>query len=159
VLATLSVGCKRDKTPIIRLKDTEGRLLLARCGKDGCEVRQKEGPRWPDEQPELVLKGTGMLVTVCNGAKGATDVDDVRQCRALDCTDDRECPPEPGAEAGHCINGLCVDPVGELSADDSVVLCLAGKGLGTGSDAQVEAHAMGLNCGTPCVVPKTCRQP
>jgi len=158
-LAVVGAGCRREKTPIIRLRDTEGRQLLARCTQKGCELRKKEGPEWPGGKTGLLLKVTGLLVTVCSVEPESTEVDDIRQCRALECKADPECPPEPGAPTGHCINGLCVDPGGELGPDDSVVLCLAGTGLGTGSDEQVEAHAMGLNCGSPCVVPKTCRQP
>jgi hypothetical protein len=162
VLIAVVVGaaaCKRDKVPIVRLKDTEGRKLLARCTDRGCEFRQKGGPQWPEGKTDLIQKCTGLLVTICSVDPGTTSTDDVRLCRALECADDRECPPEPGAEAGHCINGLCVDPAGDLSPEDSIVLCLAGKGLGTGSDEQIEARALGLNCGSPCVVPKTCRQP
>jgi len=154
-----TAACKRDEVPIVRLKDTEGRRLLARCMDGSCEFRQKDGPQWPGGKTDLIQKRTGLLVTICSVDPGTKSTDDVRLCRALECTDDRECPPEPRAEAGHCINGLCVDPAGDLSAEDSIVLCLAGKGLGTGSDEQIEARALGLNCGSPCVVPKTCRQP
>ncbi len=155
----LGSACRREQAPILRLHDTEGRQLLAKCTAQGCELRQQGGPEWPEPETELRLQPTGLLLAVCNAAAGAAEANDSRWCRALECEDDRQCPPELGAPTGHCISGLCVDPTGELGPDDAVVLCLAGTGVGTGSATQVEAHAMGLNCGTPCVVPKTCRQP
>lgn len=156
--AASAAGCGK-KDPILRLRDSEGRKLLAKCGEEGCVLKQQGGPTWPAGQPALLLKRTGLLVAVCNAPDGAQDVTDVRACRPLECADDRECPPEPGAPKGHCINGLCEEPAGNLTADDAIVLCLAGKGLGTGSNEQVEAHALGLNCGSPCVVPRSCKQP
>jgi len=75
------------------------------------------------------------------------------------CSGDANCPPAHGSKDGHCVNGLCVEPSGELNTDDAVMLCLAGTGLGKDSPEQVSRFAMALNCGSPCKIPAVCRQP
>ena len=147
-------GCRSKKTPIIRLHDTEGRQLLAKCDDRQCQLKQKGGPIWPGTATKLVVQQTGLVVALCNVAPEADAPADPRFCRALECVDDRECPPP-----GFCINGLCVDPARDLTTDDAIVLCLAGKGLGHDAPPQVQAYALGLNCGSPCKVPRACRSP
>lgn len=159
VLAWCALGCGK-RGPLLKLTDTEGRTLVARCNpKDHrCRLKQKSGPTWPDDQPKLVFHTTGYLIALCNVAEETTPPSP-RDCRALVCEQDAQCPPEAGGLKGRCLNGLCTEPTGDLTPDDSVVLCLAGRGLGAGTPAQIEAYALGLNCGKPCTVPKTCRQP
>ena len=155
------VACRGEARPKLALHDTEGRALEAMCDpKTGCVAKQIGGPRDPSARSAVVVHRQGLLTVACSAAPGAKEREDVRDCRPLECGSDRECPPEPGGPRyGHCINGLCVDPAGSLDSDDAVVLCLAGKGLGRESPAQVEAYSMGLNCGQPCQAPKPCRQP
>jgi hypothetical protein len=160
-LGALFGACHHRSNPELVLRDTEGRQFAARCDpKEGCVAKQTGGPRDPSSRSAIVLHRQSLLTVACSVTAGAAAREDVRDCRALECTTDRECPPEPGGPRfGHCISGLCVDPAGTASAEDSVVLCLAGKGLGRDAPKQVEAYAMGLNCGTPCEIPKPCRQP
>ncbi len=154
-------ACRREQRPGFSLRDTEGRRFEARCEPAaGCRIKQTGGPRDPSGRSGVVLHRQALLTVVCSAAPGSAEREDVRDCRALECATDRDCPPEPGGPRyGHCIGGLCVDPAGTVSEEDSAVLCLAGKGLGRESPAQVEAYSMGINCGTPCVVPRPCRQP
>jgi len=161
VLVTPLGACGRDPSPVFALRDTEGRRFEARCDpRAGCRIQQTGGPREPGGRSGSVLHRQALLTVVCSVTPGSVARDDVRDCRALECATDRECPPEPGGPRfGHCINGLCVDPAGAVSEEDSAVLCLAGKGLGRESRAQVEAYSMGINCGSPCTVPRPCRQP
>jgi hypothetical protein len=139
------------------LRDTEGRTVTARCDRDGrCNFEQNSGPKSP-RGDGFALHSPGRLVALCDVVGGAPP--DVRDCRALECTSDDACPPGHGLRDGKCLNGLCIEPMNAQGPDDAVLLCLAGKGLGRDQPRQVEAYAMGLNCGTPCVVPKPCRQP
>ncbi len=161
VLAAPLGACGREPLPVFALHDTEGRRFEARCDpRAGCRIEQTGGPRDPSGRSGVLLHRQGLLTVVCSVAPGSEAREDVRDCRALECATDRDCPPEPGGPRyGHCINGLCVDPAGSITEDDSAVLCLARKGLGRESPAQVEAYSMGVNCGSPCTVPRSCRQP
>jgi hypothetical protein len=77
-------------------------------------------------------------------------------CRPLICSNDGECPPVHGLETGACVGSLCVNPANSLIAEDAVMLCLAGTGVGHEKPAQVERYALALNCGEPCAVPAPC---
>jgi hypothetical protein len=147
------IGCRRvsDRT----LRDTEERAFEARCDRDGrCELSATSGS---GEVPRIVT--LGRLIAFCPPAASETEALPSGECRALVCESDSDCPPAHGLRDGACVNHWCIDPAGELDREDSIALCLAGTGLGRTSATQVERFALGLNCGTPCRVPRTCRQP
>ena len=147
------IGCRRvsDRT----LRDTEGRAFQARCDRDGrCELTASSGS---EEVPRIVT--LGRLVAFCPAAARESEAPPSGECRALVCESDSDCPPGHGLRDGACVNQWCIDPAGELDREDAIALCLAGTGLGRTSATQVERFALGLNCGTPCKVPSTCRQP
>jgi hypothetical protein len=154
ILAGLGLwGCKSERK--LSLEDAEGRHFSAVCPPEAaCTLTQTKGP---GGQPVSLL-ARGRLIAVCPssdaGAEPASG-----ECRALMCADDDACPPSEGLDHGTCVNGLCVEPAHELIADDSVMLCLAGTGLGRSTPEQVERFALGLNCGSPCRVARICRQP
>ena len=154
---TLLVGCAIfgcKKSPDLALSDTEGRRFQARCGSEGgCQVTQTAGP----DGGAVSLVARGRLIAACPASDGGSVA--AGECRPLVCSGDDDCPPAQGLVHGTCVSGLCVEPAHELYADDAVMLCLAGTGLGRSAPAQVERFALGLNCGTPCRVPRTCRQP
>ncbi len=155
VLATVS--CRRVSQR--ELRDTEGRELGAQCDREqGCQLKPAAGQKADGSRSELVLRATGRLVGVCSVAP-ASEPKSPSDCRALECSGDANCPPAHGSKDGHCVNGLCVEPSGELNTDDAVMLCLAGTGLGKDSPEQVSRFAMALNCGSPCKIPAVCRQP
>jgi len=152
VLAS-SLGCSRGGE--LTLSDTEARRFAAKCSGEGqCELTQQEGPHGGP----VNLVARGRLMAVCPTSEGGGQVS-AGDCRPLVCSGDASCPPAKGLDHGTCVNGLCVEPSHELGPDDSVMLCMAGTGLGRSAPAQVERFALGLNCGTPCRVPRTCRQP
>jgi hypothetical protein len=155
--AVAAPGCRRVSQRV--LHDTEGRVFDARCDrKQQCTLHQTAGPKVSDDQREVVLKTTGRLVGVCSTAP-ASEPKAPSDCRALACDRDQDCPPAHGIKDGNCVNGLCVEPAGTLTATDAVMLCLAGTGLGRDGPNQVARYAMAVNCGAPCVVPAPCRQP
>ena len=101
---------------------------------------------------------SGRLVGICDVVPGRAP-DGPADCRALVCQDDSDCTTAHGLKNGQCLNALCSEPAQALAAPDSVMLCLAGSGLGNQEARQVERYALGLNCGNPCKVPAPCRQP
>ena len=109
--------------------------------------------------PGFSLSHTGRLVGICDVAPGGTVPETPGDCRALVCQADTDCPPAHGLKNGQCLNALCADPAQPLVTPDSVMLCLAGSGLGNSEPRQIERYALALNCGTPCKVPAPCRQP
>ncbi len=142
-----------------KLADTEGRTFSAKCERSGaCVLTQVSGVQRKDGKSAQALLQTGRLVGICDvepgQAPGAPS-----DCRALVCQTDGDCPPGHGLKDGQCLNALCTDAAQRLDASDSVMLCLAGSGLGRDQPRQVERFALGLNCGTPCKVPAPCRQP
>ena len=156
-LLLVAPGCRRVSQRTLR--DTEGRELEARCDRNQkCRLELATGPKADSSESELVLHTTGRLVGVCS-VTPASEPKSPSDCRALVCTGDADCPPAHGSKDGDCVNGLCVEPSGELSSDDAVMLCLAGTGLGKESPEQVSRFAMALNCGSPCKIPSVCRQP
>lgn len=159
-------GCRRHAEQTIQ--DSEGRSFLAQCSSDAiCALTEKSGPgaRSPDEAradqagKEQVhrLRSTGRVVGVCGPLRAGTEPAPA-DCRPVVCESDQDCPPATGLRTGVCINQLCTEPSHAINSDDAVMLCLAGTGLGTRHAAQVERLALGLNCGTPCRIPKPCRQ-
>lgn len=146
-----------DKPRQTRLRDTEDRRFALSC-EHGSECELTALSSGEGEETAFQLKEGGRLQAVCV-ASVAGKVPQASDCRALLCDSDDECPPDRGSAAGHCINGLCVDPAKALGPDDAVMLCLAGTGLGRKRPEQVERYAMALNCGDPCQVPRPCRQP
>ncbi len=148
VFLSLAVSCNRERER--EMKDTEGRVFSAKCNGDGCQLKQQSGPG----DGKVSVASRGRLVAVCPETEGTAGM-----CRPLVCTTDGDCPPGQGLEHGTCVNALCIEPSHEVTPDDSVMLCLAGTGLGRNAPEQVERFALGLNCGSPCKVPRTCRQP
>ncbi len=152
-----SSSCRRvsERT----LKDTEGRELTATCDRQQrCALVRAAGPEAPPGLPHLVLHTPGRLVGLCDSASSAPPKDPW-DCRPLVCRSDADCPPQHDAKDGKCLNGWCTDPANAVSVPDAVMLCLAGTGLGKNTKEQHNLYAMALNCGTPCTVPRTCRQP
>jgi|SRR5450432_1970334 hypothetical protein len=152
-----AVACTRVSER--RLADTEGREFSAKCERSGvCTLTQSSGPKREDGKTAFALLQTGRLVGICDVEPGqAPSVPS--DCRALVCQSDADCPPSHGLKNGQCLNALCADPAQALEPPDSVMLCLAGSGLGRDQARQVERFALGLNCGSPCRVPAPCRQP
>lgn len=141
------------------LGDTEGRSFSAECDRDGsCKLKRVTGESASTDKSELSLYSPGRMVAICDVAPGAEPAA-ASDCRVLTCKQDGDCPPGHGIKDGACINGLCTEPSHDLIADDAVMLCLAGTGLGRSAPNQVARYAMALNCGSPCRVPAPCRQP
>jgi len=156
-LATHLAGCK--STSERQLVDTERRHFAAKCERTGeCALSQTSGDKRGGDRTALGLLRVGRLVGICDVVPGH-EPDTAAECRALVCQSDADCPPGHGLKDGQCLNALCTDPALALSPQDSVMLCLAGSGLGNEQARQVERYALGLNCGTPCKVPAPCRQP
>lgn len=155
LLFCAAVGCQ-SRGPR-SLRDTEGRTFEATCPKDApCTINQKSGPGRADK-PAHALHTASRLVGVCDvqpGEQPSSPFD----CRPLGCEADSDCPPLHGMKEGHCLNGRCSDPSQAISVQDSIMLCLAGTGLGRETPAQIERYALALNCGTPCTVPAPCQQ-
>ena len=150
-------GCKSVSER--ELADSEGRRFLAKCERSGeCALSQIAGSKRGDEKSAFVLTRTGRLVGICD-VLPSHGPDTPADCRPLVCLHDTDCPPGHGLKDGQCLNALCTDPAQALVPPDSVMLCLAGSGLGNDQARQVERYALGLNCGTPCKVPAPCRQP
>lgn len=154
----LGLGCSRvSERPLL---DTEGRQFTAKCDRDGqCTLTQSAGQTRKDGKTALALTHTGRLVGICDVAPGGGAPETPGDCRALVCQADSDCPPAHGLKNGQCLNALCSDPAQSLVSPDSVMLCLAGSGLGNSEPRQIERYALALNCGTPCKVPAPCRQP
>lgn len=148
--ALCSLGCE-DSAPL-RLADTEGRQLSARCQPGaGCEITAADGTAG-----RLVLRAAGRVMGVCPASARQWPHP---ECRALVCSSAAECPPAEGMERGSCVSGLCIEPAHPIIQEDSVLLCMAKTGVGQGTQAQIDHFAVGLQCGSPCVVPRICRQP
>jgi hypothetical protein len=150
-------GCKSVSER--QLADTEGRVFSASCERSGaCAFTQTSGARRQDGKTGQALLQTGRLIGMCDVEPGQAP-GSPSDCRALVCRSDSDCPPGHGMKDGQCLNALCADPAQPLNSSDSVMLCLAGSGLGRAEPRQVERFALGFNCGTPCKVPAPCRQP
>lgn len=149
-------GCQRGGPRLLR--DSEGRVFEATCPGDSlCKFTQKSGPKRVDK-PEQTLMVGSRLVGICDVKEGEASQGPF-DCRPLACRSDAECPPLHGMKDGQCLNGHCGDAAEAISVQDSIMLCLAGTGLGRETAAQIERYALALNCGSPCQVPAPCQQP
>ena len=156
-LALFLVECRHVSRRSLR--DTEGREVSAECDRQQrCKLEQTAGPTVGGNASELALRSPGALVGLCSVAP-ASEPESASACRALVCQTDEQCPPAHGMKDGHCVNSLCREPEHGLAVEDAVMLCLSGTGLGRSSTEQVARYALALNCGDPCTVPTTCRQP
>jgi len=157
VLMLPTGGCQR-RGPLV-VKDSEGRAFTVRCNEaeTSCSLSPAAGVKLA-EGAHAVLKAEGRMVAACDAVGEEAQVHPA-DCRPLSCEKDADCPPVHGPNTGSCLNQLCVDPAHEIGPNDAVMLCLAGTGPGHAAPRQVERYALGLNCGTPCVVPAPCRQP
>jgi hypothetical protein len=153
VLGLVASSCKREGEVVV--KDSEGRTFTARCRQGSpCALTQTAGPKAEATRP--VLEARGRVIGVCDAS--GEEPPHPADCRPLSCSDDNDCPPLHAPATGSCLNGICVDPSQAIGSKDSVMLCLAGQGLGHSKREQVERYALGLNCGSPCVIPMICKQ-
>lgn len=166
-LSALAVSCRGRTEQTIQ--DSDGRSFLSLCSSDRiCALSQMAGPgatgameakaAKAKSSQVIKLRTTGRLVGVCGPVPTGTEPS-ISDCRPVVCEGDSNCPASEGLDQGVCINGLCTEPSHPINSDDSVMLCLAGTGVGARSAEQIERLALGLNCGTPCRIPKPCRQP
>jgi hypothetical protein len=162
VMSGLLGSCAKsaNKTVI----DSEQRPFILSCDKSAtCTVAPVTAPsndrkKKAEEKSTYVLRASGRLVGVC-GRFVPGSSPQLADCRPLICQSDADCPPAEGLTRGVCINQLCTAPSHEINSDDAVLLCLAGTGGPNQTATQAERFALGLNCGTPCRIPKVCRQP
>jgi len=156
VLGTLELAC--DGPTERTLSDSEGRRFAAQCNPEGaCKLEQKAGPRRAGKTAQELVTG-GRLVGICDVKPGEAAAGPF-DCRPLRCVSDSDCPPAHHLADGQCLNRWCSDPAGQLGVQDSILLCLAGTGLGRETPSQIERYALALNCGTPCKIPAPCAQP
>ncbi|HEY2409649.1 MAG TPA: hypothetical protein VGI10_26775 [Polyangiaceae bacterium] len=149
----LAAGCQRVSER--QLRDTEGRVFSAKCNREGsCAFTRLPST----DKSEFVLRDTGRLIGICSAGADRLPQSPTT-CRALVCNEDRDCPPAHGLKDGQCLNGHCANPAQAINVDDSVMMCLAGLGLGHDDQKQIERYALGVNCGTPCRVPTPCQRP
>ncbi len=157
LVSLVSLGCEKPTTQ--QLTDTEGRVFDSSCQDGRCSLTQRSGPvaKIPGAVPRIMTPSR--LLAVCDVKPGTASAPP-DACRPLVCESDENCPVvASGSVRATCIGNLCVEPLGEIRAADSIMLCLAGTGLGRSTGRQAERYALGLNCGNPCKVPSTCRQP
>jgi hypothetical protein len=156
VVLLLAAGCQKSGPRQVR--DSEGRSFEAICsGQTPCKFSQKSGPRRVDKPTQALMLGS-RLVGICDVKEGETPPSPF-DCRPLSCQADADCPPLHGMKDGQCLHGRCSDPAEEIGVQDSIMLCLAGTGLGRETPAQIERYALALNCGSPCKIPAPCAQP
>lgn len=164
VLAAFAAfGCTKPHG--LKLKDTEGRSFTATCKGPACTIASSakanpSAPRPEGAESAFVIHPASRLFAVCevwvkDGAHKIHPAD----CRALICSTDAECPWAQKMGRGTCASGLCIEPSAEITNEDAVLLCLGGTGVPSGTNEQVERHALGNACGSPCTVPAVCRQP
>jgi hypothetical protein len=151
-----AIGCQKGGP--LMLRDSEGRSFEASCPQQQpCTFTQKSGPARADRPAQALLVGSRLL-GICD-VKAGEPLTGAFDCRPLTCQSNAECPPLHGMTEGQCLNHHCGDAAAPLGIQDSVMLCLAGTGLGRESPAQIERYALALNCGTPCTIPAPCQQP
>ena len=152
----LCAGCNKGGPRVLR--DSEGRTFEATCnGQTPCKFTQKSGPKRAEKQTQTLMVGS-RLVGICDVKEGEAPQYPF-DCRPLSCESDQDCPPLHGMKDGQCLNKHCSDPAEAISVQDSIMLCLAGTGLGRETPAQIERYALALNCGSPCKIPAPCAQP
>lgn len=142
------------------VKDSEGRAFTVRCGEveSSCTLSPAAGSKLSEGAHAILMKSEGRLLGACEAESDSAPVHP-GDCRPLRCERDVDCPPLHGPGTGSCLGKWCVDPAHAIGPNDAVMLCLAGTGVGHGTPLQVERYALGLNCGSPCVVPKPCQKP
>jgi hypothetical protein len=165
LLLVCVVAC--DGTAQRTLFDSEGRQFAARCGKEGpCRVLRSsslEGhssvaDKANDDNPETYrLRALGRVVSVCGPLRGGSEPSSA-DCRPLVCKSDTDCPNASGLSRGVCINQLCTEPSHAVQVEDAILMCLSGTGVGPLAGIRAERHALGVNCGNPCKIPRPCRQ-
>jgi hypothetical protein len=149
-------GCNKGGPRVVR--DSEGRTFEATCNAQApCRFSQKSGPKRADKPTQTLMLGS-RLVGICDVKEGEPPQYPF-DCRPLGCESDSDCPPLHGMKDGQCLNNHCSDPAEAIGVQDSIMLCLAGTGLGRETPAQVERYALALNCGSPCKIPSPCAQP
>jgi hypothetical protein len=160
-LSTLSVlvllsGCHKSAPRMV--KDSEGRAFEATCPEQApCQFTQKSGPQRIEKPAQALMVGS-RLVGICDVKEGEGPQYPF-DCRPLSCQADADCPPLHSMKDGQCLNHHCSDPAEAIGVQDSIMLCLAGTGLGRETQAQIDRYALALNCGTPCKIPSPCAQP
>lgn len=155
VLFLLS-GCNKGGPRVVH--DSEGRTFEATCNAQApCRFLQKSGPKRADKPTQTLMLGS-RLVGICDVKEGEPPQYPF-DCRPLSCESDSDCPPLHGMKDGQCLNKHCSDPAEAIGVQDSIMLCLAGTGLGRETPAQIERYALALNCGSPCKIPAPCAQP
>jgi hypothetical protein len=152
----LAVGCQKSGPRLVR--DSEGRTFEATCpAQAACTFKQQSGPERIAKPAQTLMLGS-RLVGICDVKPGEPPQYPF-DCRPLSCKSDADCPPLHAMKDGQCLNDRCSDPAEAISVQDSIMLCLAGTGLGRETPAQVERYALALNCGEPCKIPAPCAQP
>ncbi|HEY5959872.1 MAG TPA: hypothetical protein VIV60_25130 [Polyangiaceae bacterium] len=161
-IGLLSVSCRNRSEQTI--EDSEGRHFLVQCSQDhSCTVAEKPtdsgrpSATGSTSTAVMQLRSSGRVIGVC-GPLPPEHKPAPADCRPIVCADNRDCPASEGLSDGACINGICTEPSHEITSGDAVMLCLAGTGAQTLNANQVERLALGLNCGTPCRIPRPCRQ-
>jgi len=160
-LSTLAVilllgACNKAGPRIVR--DSERRTFEATCdGQAPCKFSQKSGPQRIEKATQTLMLGS-RLVGICDVKEGEAPQYPF-DCRPLSCDSDSDCPPLHGMKDGQCLNKHCADPAEPIGVQDSIMLCLAGTGLGRETPEQIERYALALNCGNPCKIPAPCGQP
>lgn len=165
-----------DGPKVLTFTDSEHQQFSATCKAGApCKLSRVQGPSHPPPsgaEPEanaaLALRSNGRVIGLCTsgnaegapaeGPEASARAAELINCRPLVCDGDEHCPPAEGLSHGVCINHLCTEPSHAVNVDDAVLLCLAGAGTPPKTPKQVERLALGYNCGTPCVIPKICRQ-
>jgi hypothetical protein len=154
---TLSLGCRLRAEQTI--KDTLGRAFQLNCesGKE-CAIRLAQESSKNADKPVFRLTSSGRIVGVC-GSPAERAGHSPSACRPLVCTESSDCPKVSAAQQSLCSKGLCTEPNHSITSEDSVMLCLAETQVGENDASQMEKLALALNCGTPCKIPASCRQP
>lgn len=162
---TALAACACTKPHGLQLKDTEGRSFAATCKAAACTISSSgeaspSAPRPEGAEAAFVIHAASRLFAVCEvWVKDGAHTIQAADCRALTCKDDGDCPWAEEMTRGTCASGLCIEPSAEITNEDAVLLCLSGTGVPSGTNLQVERHALGNACGSPCTVPAVCRQP
>ena len=151
-MALALLACERSPTTI---QDTEGRVFSMTCKGDTCTLTQTDGPKSGAARHQLLTNTR--VIAICDASNpGIAPPPD--SCRPVACSTDRDCPLLDNEKAqATCKRSVCTNPGKKLRVNDAVGLCLAGTGIGHRTAKQAERYALGLSCGSPCVVPAACR--
>lgn len=155
LLASAS-SCK--KTLSVTLEDTESRKFELRCEGSECKVSRLAAPPVAPAKVEVRIVSVGRIMGICDVAPGDENPPPF-DCRPIVCSTNEQCPRAVGLEYGVCVNEHCIEPSHDITVEDSIMLCLAGTGVGRDTPKQAELYVMAYNCGSPCRVPRVCSQP